>query len=318
MKVLITGAFGNIGSSTIENFIEKRDPGIEICCFDIFNKTNEKKAMNYTGRIEVLWGDLRNIEEVKHAVEGRDVVIHLAFLLPPVSEEKPELSYSVNVGGTKNIINAMKEKSPNARLVFASSVSVYGPSPGNNPPRTATDPVIGTDNYTSHKVECEGLVKSSGLEWVITRFGAVPPLEIGGKFDAVLFEIPLDGRIEFVHSLDVGLALSNAASCAECAGRTLLIGGGKKCQLYQREFISRFLEVNGIGMLPEEAFTKNPYYTDWMDTEESQRLLNYQRFTFDDFLEELKKKIGFRRYIIKIISPLVRKSLVEKSPYYKK
>jgi nucleoside-diphosphate-sugar epimerase len=318
MKILITGAFGNIGSSTIENFLEKNYSSLQVRCFDIKNEANEKKAMKFNGRIETIWGDLRKIEDVNSAVDGCDVIIHLAFLLPPVSETKQEFAYAVNVGGTKNVLSAIKQFSPGARIIFASSVSVYGPSTSNDPPRTISGPIFGTDNYTSHKVECEGLVKDSGLEWVITRFGVVPPLAVGGKFDAVLFEIPLDGKVEFVHTRDVGLACANAAFCKECAGKILLIGGGKRCQLYERDFISRFLEINGIGMLPEEAFTKKPYYTAWMDTEESQKLLSYQRLTFDDYLKEIKKTIGFRRYIIKLLSPVIRKSLLAKSPYYKK
>ncbi len=318
MKILITGAFGNIGSSTIENLVAANDPERRITCFDINNEANLKKAMKFESEVETVWGDLRNYADVKRAVQDKDVIIHLAFIIPPLSEAKPDFAYSVNVNGTKNILNALKEQNSKSRLVFASSVSVYGPSSGNNPPRTAADPVIGTDNYSMHKIECEGLVRSSGIEWVIARFGVVPPLAIGSKFDPVLFEIPLDARIEFVHTRDVGLALANAAGCNSCAGKILLIGGGKKCQLYQKEFISRFLETNGIGMLPEGAFSKNPYYTDWMDTLESQQLLQYQTRTFDDYLSEIKKTIGFRRNIIRLLSPVIKKSLVSKSPYYKK
>jgi nucleoside-diphosphate-sugar epimerase len=318
MRILLTGAFGNIGSSTIENLVAVNYPGCSITCFDINNETNLKKSMKFAGKIDIVWGDLRNYENVKSVVNDKDVIIHLAFIIPPLSEIKPDLAYSVNVGGTKNILDALKEQSSKARLVFASSVSVYGPATGNNPPRTAEDPVIGTDNYTSHKVECERLVRNSGIEWVITRFGVVPPLAIGSKFDPVLFDIPLDAKIEFVHTRDVGLALANTAGCSTCAGKILLIGGGKRCRMYQKEFISRFLETNGIGMLPEDAFTSKPYYTDWMDTEESQRLLHYQEHTFDDYLAEMKKILGFRRHIVKLLSPFIKKSLLSKSPYYKK
>ena len=105
---------------------------------------------------------------------------------------------SINVGGTKNLINALIEFNKYTKIIFASSVSVYGTHEGMEPPRKAADPIGGTDNHSTHKVECE--------------------------------------------------------------------------------FISKILGANGIGMLPDEAFGHKPYYTDWMDTEESQRLLQYQRF----------------------------------------
>jgi hypothetical protein len=74
--------------------------------------------------------------------------------------------------------------------------------------------------------------------------------------------------------------------------------------------------------LPREAFIVPEkddewYYTDWMDTEESQRLLNFQKHTYEDFLDDMKKAIGFKRYFMKLIGPLVRRQLLKQSLYYK-
>ncbi|MBN1298728.1 MAG: NAD(P)-dependent oxidoreductase [Actinobacteria bacterium] len=319
MKILLTGAFGNIGTSTLNNFISKGSSDIKLSCFDIKNELNEKKASVLPENISIFWGDLRNTADVDKAVNGQDAVIHLAFIIPPLSESKPDFAKEINITGTKNIIEAIKKQNRDIKMIFASSVSVFGPAgPGKEPPRKASDEVIASDNYTANKIECENMLKSSGIKWIITRFGSVPPLAISGDFNPMLFEISLDSRVEFVHTMDVGLALANAAFCDECVNKILLIGGGKKCQIYQSEFISKFLEATGIGMLPESAFSKKPYYTDWMDTGESQALLKYQRYTFDDYIEEFKKLVGFKRYFIKLLSPLIKKSLLAKSPYYKK
>ena len=318
MNILITGAFGNIGTSTIENIIDKNEEDLQIFCFDVKNEINLKKSLKLSDRVKTIWGDLRNYNDVKDAIKDKDIIIHLAFILPPLSEDKPDFSYTINIGGTKNILNALKEQNSKARIVFASSVSVYGPSSGDRPPRSASDPVTATDNYTSHKLECEKLIKESGLEWVITRFAVVPPLSVGGKFDPLLFEIPLDGKIEFVHTKDVGLALANILKCTDCTGKILLIGGGKNCRFHQKEFIFNFLDAVGLGKLPENAFTKKPYYTDWMDTDESQKLLRYQTRTFNDYLAEVKKMLGFKRYIIRLASPIIKRSLLAKSKYYKR
>ena len=299
MNILLTGAFGNIGTSFIKTFIDRNNPELKLRCFDVKNEASLKKAAIYEKKVEIFWGDLRNSGDVLKAVDNQDVIIHLAFIIPPLSEKKPDFAREINIGGTGNIIEAVKKQEKKVRIVFASSVSVFGPAvPGRRFPLKASDEVKATDNYTSHKIECERMLMQSGLDWVITRFGVVPPLAISGEFDPMLFEIPLGTRIEFVHTMDVGLALINTVDCHRCSGKILLIGGGKKCQLYQKEFISRFLEVNGIGMLPESAFGTEPYYTDWMDTDESQELLKYQTRTFDDYIDALKKKAGFRRYLI--------------------
>lgn len=85
--------------------------------------------------------------------------------------------------------------------------------------------------------------------------------------DPIVFEMPLDQRIEFVHSRDVGQACANAVE-AETIGKTFLIGGGPSNQMLQREFLKKIFEGMGLGMLPDSAFrvaTKPDeyYYTDW-------------------------------------------------------
>ncbi|MHA2427878.1 MAG: NAD-dependent epimerase/dehydratase family protein [Candidatus Hermodarchaeia archaeon] len=190
------------------------------------------------------------------------------------------------------------------------------------PPRTAEDPVNPTDVYTTTKVECESALRASTLPWTILRLAAVPPLRIGGEMGSFLFEMPLEQRIEFVHTRDVGTAFANAVT-ADTSSKVLLIGGGKSSQMLQHEFIERILNAMGIGMFPDSAFrvaTKPEewYYTDWLDTDESQHLLHYQNRTYDQYLEELKRAIGFKRHLARLFRGQARKRLLAQSPYYQK
>ena len=73
------------------------------------------------------------------------------------------------------------------------------------------------------------------------------------------------------------------------------------------------MEAAGIGMLPEDAFTGEPYPTDWLDTEESQRVLNFQRLTLSDYIEDVKEQIGFRRFFIRLFRPVIRAWILSKS-----
>lgn len=188
------------------------------------------------------------------------------------------------------------------------------------PPRTVQDPVVSSDVYTGTKIACEEIVRESKLPWTILRFAAAPPLTLSSDIDSILFEIPLDQRIEFVHSRDVGLACANAVE-AETIGKTLLIGGGKSSQMLQREFVSRIMEDMGIGMLPDSAFKiatkpEEYFYTDWLDTEESQQLLQYQTRSFQQFLDEMKSQLGVMRYVAKMFRRKAQKRVLDVSPYY--
>ena len=75
----------------------------------------------------------------------------------------------------------------------------------------------------------------------------------------------------------------------------------------------------GIGALPAEAFsTEARQGGGWMDTSESERLLGYQRWTFDEHLKDVAAKAGYRRVLGRAFGPLVRWYLVRGSPYYRR
>jgi hypothetical protein len=104
--------------------------------------------------------------------------------------------------------------------------------------------------------------------------------------------------------------MTNAVSSDDVWGKTLLIGGGPRCQYYYREIVGRILEATGVGMLPEEAFGTTPFPTDWVDTTASQRLLDYQRRDLGDYIQEMTALLGYRRYLIRAFRPIVRRWLL--------
>ena len=318
MKILLTGAFGNIGEQTLSILLNQDH---EITCFDIKTAKNEKTAKNLLkkGNFSILWGDITKVEDVNNAVSDNDCVIHLAAIIPPGSERNNELTRRINIDGTKNIVDAIKNVKTPPRLIFTSSISIHGPRMSSQPPRKADEIPNPTDNYTHSKVECEKIIKESEIPWVIFRLGAAPPLEMSMDAAGVLFDIPLDQRIEYVNSKDVGLAAVNAIT-ADAIHKVLLIGGGKKCQMTYRDFVKGALDAYCIKMPSEIAF-KIPkddndwYYTDWMDTEESQALLQYQNTTYEDLLVDVKENMGSKRHLFKLLNPVIKWYLERKSPY---
>ncbi|NOZ28838.1 MAG: NAD(P)-dependent oxidoreductase [Chloroflexi bacterium] len=317
MKVLLTGAFGNIGQGTLEELLRR---GHTVRCFDLQSRDNERAARRFHGRIEVFWGDLRRPEDVAAAVVGQDVVVHLAFVIPKLSatgiesEKQPDWAYGINVEGTRNLLQAMRAITPSPpRILFTSSYHVYGRTQHLPPPRRVADPVDPLEHYARHKVICEQLVRESGLTWAIFRLAAALPVRL--ILDPGMFDVPLSNRIEFIHPRDVALAIANALESDEVWGRMWLIGGGPRCQYTYREIVSRVLGAVEIGMLPEDAFATAPYSTDWLDTTESQRVLRYQRRDLEDYVQDMKAELGFRRHLVRAFRPLIRYWLLRKSPY---
>ncbi|TFF85004.1 MAG: NAD-dependent epimerase/dehydratase family protein, partial [Promethearchaeota archaeon] len=96
MKILLTGAFGIVGREVLNHLIDRN---YDVRIFEIINSDNKVKSRNYKDNVELFWGDIRNKDDVIRAVEGIDVVIHLAAIIPPLADKKPDLAYEVNVGG---------------------------------------------------------------------------------------------------------------------------------------------------------------------------------------------------------------------------
>jgi len=319
-KVLLTGAFGNVGQNTLKQLLMREH---DVICFDLQNSTNKKtlSKLSKKWQFKTIWGNILDNNDVSKAVEGIDTIIHLAAIIPPFSEKNPEIARKVNVEGTQNLINAAKMLENKPRFIIASSVSVFGPTMHLEPPRRFDDPLNPSDHYSRSKVECEKILRECGLPWMILRLGAVSAEKGSLELMSILFDLPLEQRTEFISSIDCGIAFANAVTLEETE-KIYLIGGGEKCQLFAKDFLTRFLDAFGLKLPPENAFKKPKnkedwFYIDWLDTKESQEALKFQTETFQQFVDRIKRSHRLRRFGIKIISPLALRILLKKSPYYK-
>lgn len=311
MNVLVTGAFGNIGTSAVQELLRQ---GHLVRCLGRKTKKNERIARRFAGRIEIAWGDVRRPADLEAAVTGQGVIVHLAYALPQFCNDHPDVAREINVTGTKYLLEAARKQPRPPKFVFSSSLTVFGYTQDQPPPRKVSDPVQATDDYTVHKLECEALVQASRLEWSILRFADTPP----HAPQPLMFEVPLNTRIEVLHTADAGLAIANAMACEAVWGKVLLIGGGPDCQIYYRDYLSKVFAALGLRSLPERAFSTKLYPTDWLDTEESQRLLNYQRYSFDAIVRAMAHQFRFQRHFIPLLRPYLYHWMLSMSPYYRK
>ena len=311
MRILVTGAFGNIGWSTVQELSRQ---GHTVRCFGHRTRSRERAGQTLGTNVELAWGDIRLVEDLVPAVQEQDAIVHLAYVLPPESEEHPDRARAINVIGTRVLIDAARRTPRPPSFLFASSFDVFGFTQDQPAPRRVVDPVQATDHYSGHKLECEEMVRASGLAWTIFRFADVPPLT-ARQPHPIMFRIPLDTRFEVVHTRDAGLAIANAFAAPEVWGKIWLIGGGRTCQVRYRDYLGRMLDVMGIGRLPDNAFGHEPYCTDWLDTEESQRILAYQRHSFEEVIDDVARGIGVTRFLARPFGPLVRRWILRMSPY---
>ncbi len=121
MTSLITGGSGFVGAELARLLI---DQGERPILFDIAPLTGQSEEMK--NNLDYVRGSVANLPEVLNAVAGRNLnrIFHLAGMLSLPSEENPWAAFTVNAGGTYNILEAARLFSVD-KVIFSSSIAVY-------------------------------------------------------------------------------------------------------------------------------------------------------------------------------------------------
>jgi nucleoside-diphosphate-sugar epimerase len=217
MKALVTGATGFVGSHLAEALRERGDDVTALA-----RSSRRAQPLTVLG-VRVVAGGLHDVAALDRAVEGQEVVYHVAGVVAARNEAE---FLTANGKGTENVVAAM-ERAGVRRLVLVSSLAAAGPAPrgaplvGNEPPRPVTA-------YGRSKLAAEQAVRRSGLSWSIIR----PPIVYGPRDREVLKVFRLarlriapvfgDGAQELVavHAEDLAGALLAVSSNPATIGRT--------------------------------------------------------------------------------------------------
>jgi UDP-glucose 4-epimerase len=257
MRVVITGASGNVGTSLLAAM--ERDPAVD----EIVGLARRLPRISFAKttweRADVTKSDLTGI------FEGADVVIHLAWLIQPSRDER--LTHRVNVHGSARVFDAVARAQVPA-LVYASSVGAYAPGPS----AQAVDeswPTTGVQSsfYARHKAEVERLLDGFEAANPAVRTVRLRPAlifkgeaasEIRRLFMGPLLPSPLlrrewlavlpyprGLRTQAVHSLDVGEAYRLAATRPVHGAFNIAADPVLDARVLQAALAARTLELPG-------------------------------------------------------------------------
>lgn len=204
-RALITGGSGYFGSLLINKLLEG---GGECINFDISGTNDQSKLVKY------IQGDIRDLEAVKAAVEGVDVIYHNVAQVPLAKDAS--LFDSVNKIGTENILRAASEANIK-KIVYTSSSAVFG-VPDINPVTEATRPkpaeAYGLAKYRGElmckEYQLRGLDVSIIRPRTIMGHGRLGIFQILFEWIAEGYNIPVLGGgsnvYQFIHSDDLAKA----------------------------------------------------------------------------------------------------------------
>ena len=159
-KVLVTGADGFIGSHLTEHLVAL---GVDVRAFVYYNSFNswgwlDEADTQIKQSLDVFAGDIRDPHGVRTAMQGCDVVLHLAALIAiPYSYHSPDTYVDTNIKGTLNVVQAARELGVQ-RVVHTSTSEVYGTA--RFVPITEAHPLQGQSPYSASKIGADQMALS--------------------------------------------------------------------------------------------------------------------------------------------------------------
>lgn len=269
-KVVVTGGAGLIGSHIVDLLVEGRERGTygDIVIYDNLTRgrmQNLEAAMD-RGPVEVVEGDVRDVDAVDAVMDGADLVFHLAAIRITHCAEDPRLAHDVLGTGTFNVVDAAHRVGAR-KVVASSSASVYGLAE-EFPTTEHHHPYNNRTLYGALKVYNEGLLRAyhdmHGLPYVGLRYFNVygPRMDTVGVYTEVLIrwmnriaagEPPLifgDGKqtMDFIYATDIARANVLAAQ-SDASDEVFNIASATETSL--NDLAHALTEVMGSDLQPE-------------------------------------------------------------------
>lgn len=301
MAILVTGGCGHVGSHLIRRLYEE---GKEPISYDVLPVPSSLEDLR--GKVKFIRGNILNPTELLGTVKNERIehIVHTVSLLTVDSQASPVSAYTINIGGTVNVLEAARIMNVK-RVVYLSSIAAYGAT--SVEPIPEEHPLIPVTLYGVTKVACEhfGLnyANDYGVDFVAVRlayvWGAGRQRGVGKL--ATLVENPVHGlaakvsggsqKYEPVYIRDVVKALFLACYASKLKHRVFNIGSGEMVTLQE---VAEMIK----GYIPDAKIEIEPGYDlgvptqGYIDISRARDELGYQ--------PDFKKELALRDYIEQI------------------
>ena len=246
-KVLVTGSEGFIGSHLAERLVEL---GAEVRAMVLYNSFNhwgwlETLDNRVKNSIEIFTGDVRDYRSVSTAMEGREMVFHLAALIAiPYSYRAPYSYVETNITGSLNVLESARERGM-AKVVHTSTSEVYGSA--RYVPIDEKHPLQGQSPYSASKIGADKLAESYYLSFglpvsTIRPFNTYGPRQSARAVIPTVISQVLSGREriklgalsptrDFNYVKDTVEGFVKVAESEKSVGKVINIGSGREISI---------------------------------------------------------------------------------------
>jgi dTDP-glucose 4,6-dehydratase len=322
-KILITGGDGFIGSHLVEHLVNL---GCSVKAFVLYNSFGtwgwlDNLSPDIKNNIEIVMSDIRDPYGVKAAMQGCDVVLHLAALIGiPYSYHSPDTYIDTNGKGTLNILQAARELGV-SKVVHTSTSEVYGTAC--YVPIDEAHPLQGQSPYSASKIGADQIVMSFYTSFnvpvsIIRPFNTFGPRQSARAFiPTAITQVSNDcekiklGSLhptrDFTFVKDTVKAFAAIAESDRSVGE--VINAGSNFEISMLDTVKMIAELMGVDIdIVEDEQRIRPLNSEverlWADNSKAFRLTNWQpeyvgmpgfkrglQETIDWFLQSENKKL---------------------------
>ncbi len=332
VTIALTGASGNMGMETLSQLMELEC--VEKIKVLLLHEMRERRyardvKRKYGDRVQVIFGNIADIEKCRELVKDTDYVLHLAAVIPPLADHRPKETDECNRIGTKNIVECVEKTRVNQpKLVHISTVAIYGNRNYKHPWGRVGDPLISSvyDEYSASKIKGERYVLDSDIKnWAVLRQTGIlhNRMLTNNMKDGLMFHTCFNAPIEWVTARDSGLLMKNLVkkdAAGELEGdfwrKCYNIGGGAKNRVTGYDTFDEGFKIIGGStekfMKPQWNSIRNFHCMWFEDSHVLNDYFDFQKEDVKDYWQEILKKHSYYKVAKIFPSKLISKLAIER------
>jgi len=268
-RALVTGAGGFIGSHLTEQLVRAGATTRAFVHYNALGTWGWLESSDLRPHIDVVAGDIRDYHSVQSAMQGIDIVFHLAALIAiPYSYEAPGSYVRTNIEGTLNVLQAARACGVQ-RVVHTSTSEVYGTA--HYVPIDEKHPLQGQSPYSATKIGADKLAESFHLSFdlpvvTVRPFNTYGPRQSSRAIIPTLISQCLSHETVQVGNLhptrdlnyvrDTATGFMAAAASDAAIGKVLNIGSGREISIGDLAQMIILLTGRNVELVIDEQRTR--------------------------------------------------------------
>jgi NAD dependent epimerase/dehydratase len=307
-KILVTGADGFIGSHLTEMLVNRGYKVKALAQYNSFNNWGWLESVNHKNEIEIISGDIRDLNLCRTISKDIDMIFHLAALIAiPYSYLAPDSYLETNIKGTMNICEAARENGV-SRIIHTSTSEVYGTA--KYVPIDENHPLQPQSPYSASKISADAMAMSFYNSFdlplsIVRPFNTYGPRQSARAVIPTIITQIASGKKEiklgdtsptrdFNYVEDCCRAFIMIAESDKTIGETINIGSNSEISISDTLNLIKELMLSNVTFINDEQRNRpknSEVFRLWCDNKKIENLVGYKPQV--SFRDGLKKTIDW-------------------------